>query len=377
MAAVAAMITVATAVLSAQAAPQRSYFALVTSAGVDQVTLLHFGPGGAAVDHRTYLSVMAEIAGPRALDITPDRRAYVVTTTRGAAFGAVIEAVIADTVDRRLQQPTDVLVGREAVGAAPTAVRVSHDGHYAWVTNFGTGSDVHTAGVAVIDLALMLEAARITTCNHALGAAFSPDGAHHYSACLTDDALVDIDARAMHVARYFTLAPGAERGADHLEANPAAKPTCAPRAVSVSDDGSQLFVACSASADVVVIDVAHWTMVRRIAMGPGLSDVVVTHDGKLVIGANRLDESVSIADVATGHEVARVPVSRRLPGGLAVTDDDRYLFVSSEGVGGEPGAVDVIDLASQKPVASVDVGMQAGGVEFWHSVPARPATARP
>jgi len=43
--------------------------------------------------------------------------------------------------------------------------------------------------------------------------------------------------------------------------------------------------------------------------------------------------------------------------------------VTAEGVGGEPGAVDVFDLQALERVASVDVGQQAGGVAFWKQDP--------
>jgi hypothetical protein len=56
---------------------------------------------------------------------------------------------------------------------------------------------------------------------------------------------------------------------------------------------------------------------------------------------------------------------------VAVTDDDRYAFISIEGSGSQPGTVDVIDLAALKKVASVDVGQQAGGIDFWRSSPAK------
>jgi hypothetical protein len=51
-----------------------------------------------------------------------------------------------------------------------------------------------------------------------------------------------------------------------------------------------------------------------------------------------------------------------VPSGLVVSDDGRYAFVTLEGVGSEPGAVDVIDLAARAKVASADVGQQAGGI---------------
>jgi hypothetical protein len=46
--------------------------------------------------------------------------------------------------------------------------------------------------------------------------------------------------------------------------------------------------------------------------------------------------------------------------------------VTLEGVGSEPGTVDIIDLAVRARVASVDVGQQAGGIDFWKTVTVRP-----
>lgn len=40
-------------------------------------------------------------------------------------------------------------------------------------------------------------------------------------------------------------------------------------------------------------------------------------------------------------------------------------FASAEGIGGEPGAVDVVDTGAAERVASVAVGKQAGGIAFW------------
>ena len=36
-----------------------------------------------------------------------------------------------------------------------------------------------------------------------------------------------------------------------------------------------------------------------------------------------------------------------------------------EGVGSEPGTVEVYHVASAKRVATIDVGKQAGGLAFW------------
>ena len=111
---------------------------------------------------------------------------------------------------------------------------------------------------------------------------------------------------------------------------------------------------------------------RRIPAGPGVYNLGLTHDGKTLIATNKRGQSVSVFDLATGKELARIPTTRRAVHGVAVSDDDRYAFISIEGTGSQPGTVDVIDLIARTKVASVDVGQQAGGIDFWKSEPARP-----
>jgi hypothetical protein len=50
---------------------------------------------------------------------------------------------------------------------------------------------------------------------------------------------------------------------------------------------------------------------------------------------------------------------------VTVSPDSRYAFVSSEGVGAEPGKVDVFDLRALVRAGTVDVGQQASGIAFW------------
>ena len=76
--------------------------------------------------------------------------------------------------------------------------------------------------------------------------------------------------------------------------------------------------------------------------------------------------------MASGRELARVPTTRAVVHGVAISDDDRYAFISMEGRGAEPGGMDVIDLVTLTRVATVDLGQQAGGIDFWRSEPASP-----
>lgn len=228
----------------------------------------------------------------------------------------------------------------------------------------------------------MVEVARIPTCTMPHGSRLSPDGTRHYSACMMDEELVEIDTRRFVVARHFFLTKGKEMG---MEGAPPLRGTaahgghdmgghgmeppapgdvsCSPTWAQPSVDGRRVWVACNKSSEIVEIDVASWSLVRRIPAGDGVYNLAVTHDGRLLIGTNKRGQSVSVFDARSGAELARIPTSKRVTHGAAVTADDRYVFVTNEGVGSEKATVDVIDLRALRRVATVDVGQQAGGVD--------------
>ena len=110
---------------------------------------------------------------------------------------------------------------------------------------------------------------------------------------------------------------------------------------------------------------------RRIPAGGGVYNLGITNDGRKLVATNKRDASVSVFDAVSGKELARIPTTRTVVHGVAVSDDDRYAFISVEGRGSEPGTVDIIDLATFKKVASVDVGQQAGGIDFVRSEPGK------
>ena len=63
------------------------------------------------------------------------------------------------------------------------------------------------------------------------------------------------------------------------------------------------------------------------------------------------------------------PRKRKAASGVVISPDDRDAFVTVEGIGSEAGTGEVIDLRALRAVAAVDVGRQAGGIDFWKAVP--------
>jgi DNA-binding beta-propeller fold protein YncE len=276
------------------------------------------------------------------------------------------------------------------LGSFPATLQVSPDGAYAYVVNFNLHGDMVPSSVSVVSTDEMVEVARITTCTMPHGSRLNAEGTKHYSACMMDDALVEIDTRTLEVSRHFLLGKGSEHGmagapaaagaagghAAHGSAPPPAGAAPAARAVSCSPtwaqpsaDGKKVYVACSKANDVVEVDAATWAMTRRINAGEGVYNLAATRDGRLLVATNKRGQSVSVIDLRSGKEAARIPTSRRIPSGVAISRDDRYAFVTLEGVGSEPGTVEVIDLATLKRVAAVDVGQMAGGIDVWTTEP--------
>ncbi|HSY80680.1 MAG TPA: YncE family protein [Gemmatimonadaceae bacterium] len=335
--------------------PKVDYLFFVGSEGNDHIALVRFGPNGAKVDHQIKMGFNpTEPVGPHGLGVSPDGRYYYVSTAHGTPEGSLW----------KYTTKGDTLVGRVELGLFPATLQVTPDGAYVYVVNFNLYGDMITSSVSVVYTDGLTEIARIPTCTMPHGSRLNASGTRHYSACMMDDMLVEIDARNLKVGRWFSVATGAEHGVTSRPAQMTV-PTCSPTWAQPSPDGTKVWVACNKTNDVVEIDVKKWTMTRRIPFGEGVYNLAVTHNGKLLVGTNKRGQSVSIVDVASGKELARIPTTRKVTSGVAVTPDDRYAFVTDEGIGSQPGTVDVIDLDALQKVASIDVGPQAGGIDFW------------
>jgi len=361
-------------------APTVDYLMFVASEGNDRVSLVRFGPGGARVERVSKIGRNpTEPVGPHGIGVSPDGRYYYVSTAHGFPNGELWKFT---TIG-------DSLKGTVTLGMFPATLQVSPDGLYAYVVNFNVYGEMKPSSVSIVYGDGMAEIARITTCTMPHGSRLNPQGTKHYSACMMDDALVEIDTRDLAVSRHFILRKGAEQGmtgafagsgrreagsgSDHaghgMEPPKPGDVSCSPTWAQPSADGSKVYVACNKSSDVVEIDANAWTMTRRFAMGPGVYNLATSHDGKLLVGTNKRGQSVSVVDLASGKEIALLPTKRKVASGVVISPDDRYAFVTVEGVGSEPGTVEVIDLRAFRTVATVDVGQQAGGIDFWKTVP--------
>jgi DNA-binding beta-propeller fold protein YncE len=323
-----------------------------------------------------------DIDGPHGVVVSPDKQFYYVSLAHGRPFGSVWKYSATD----------DRVLGQATLGFFPATMDISHDGSLLFVVNFNLHGDMVPSSVSVVATEPMLEVARIQTCAMPHGSRLNPQGTKHYSACMMDDMLVEIDARTLKVARHFLLTKGKEMGmigppgavsikgsmdgmkhmdmgGHGMEAPKAGDNSCSPTWAQPSTDGAKIFVACNKSSEILEVDAEEWKITRRMPARPGVYNLAVTKDGTRLLATNKRDQSMSVVDIKSGRELARLPTKRKVLHGVVVSPDDRYAFVSVEGVGSEPGTVEVIDLVSLKTVATLDVPSEAAGIDFLRTEP--------
>ncbi len=369
-----------------QTKPDKDYLVYVLSEAADKISLIRFGPAGARIDHELPTGDMAiDIDGPHGIVVSRDQQTYFVSLAHGRPFGSVWKYSTKD----------DRVLGRVRLLLFPATMDLNADGSLLYVVNFNLHGDMTPSSVSVVATEPMLEVARIPTCVMPHGSRLNPQGTRHYSACMMDDMLVEIDTQSLKVSRHFLLTKGRERGlngaikvapataAGHqhngkmdagghgMEPPKAGDNSCSPTWAQPSVTGSSVFVACNKSSEIVEVDIAKWAVARRIPARAGVYNLAVTKDGTRLLATNKRDQSITIIDLKTGRELARIPTRRRVLHGVVISPDDRYAFVSVEGVGAEPGTVEILDLATRKIVASVDVAAEAAGIDFLRTEPAK------
>jgi YVTN family beta-propeller protein len=102
-----------------------------------------------------------------------------------------------------------------------------------------------------------------------------------------------------------------------------------PTGLALAPDGRRLYVTCAApESTVAVIDTASCKQVRSFPAGDTAMAPVLSPDGERLYVCNRFDDDVSVVDLASGEEIARVAV-RRQPVAAAVTHDGRTVVVGN------------------------------------------------
>ena len=371
--------------------PTATYWVYVGAESADKMHRVRFGPGGTVVEKTIPVGELAaEMEGPHGLQISPDGKYLYMTTGHGTPDGKLWKYALGP----------DTLVGPGIfLGKFPATLDVTPDGLYTFSANFNLHGEMVPSSISVVYTPTLTEVAQIETCVMPHGSRIEPGGTMQYSGCMMDDQLVEIDTRSFAVARRFSLAKGKEGPVSNATAmaghdmnnmatmssapptTPAATPqmgasqghgvsmsaTCSPTWAQPSADGRKVYVACNKADEIVEVDRAQWAITRRIKTGRGPYNLAVTADGRYLLATLKQSSGFEIFDLATGLSVAQLKNSTTIAHGVVVSPDSRYAFVSSEGVGAQPGKLDVYDIRARVKVGTADLAQQASGIAFWKS----------
>ena len=151
-----------------------------------------------------------------------------------------------------------------------------------------------------------------------------------------------------------------------------------PRGISVSNDGTLIYVALSGSpiagpgvdesklppadraADGIgVIDLASGTLVRKYQSGQDPEAFALSNDGKLMFISNEETAELSALELDSGTIKARVKVGEE-PEGVTTRPDGQVVYVTCEGTNEVVG----VDVASLKIVARIPTGPRPRSIAF-------------
>ena len=327
------------------------YRAYVAAESADEIYRIVFDGKSARVEQVINVGYQpTEIEGPHGLTVDPEGKHWFVTMAHGKPFGTIYKYTTA----------TNTLVGRTDLGMFPATMQISPATGLLYCVNFNLHGRMLPSTISVVDPEAMVEVARTETGPMPHGSRVSVDGLSHFSCAMMSGHLFEIDAVTFDVKRRLQLDETQPQGHDSL-----VKPTWA----HPHPDGKRLYVALNAAAQIAEVDLEKWRVVRRFRTGKGPYNLEVTPDGKKLVASYKTDGVIGIWDIDAGKELVRISSTRRVTHGVTITPDGRYAFVTSEGIGSEKGAVDIVDLKTNKRSAKVDVGLQAGGIAFWKTSP--------
>lgn len=319
--------------------PDRSYYVYVCAESEDEVAVVRYGPDGLDVVRTISVGrIPATIEGPHGIGFDPDGRHWYVSMSHGFPFGTL----------HRYETETDKWLGDIEVGMYPSTLAVSSTTGFLYVANFDLHGPLETGTVSVIETEAMTEIARIKSGLRPHGARLSQDGTNLYSVNVMGAEVVEIDALTFGLTRRLFLGSGVQ-----------------PTWVTTPTITGRLFVTGNNVDRIFEVDIARWEIVRTFETGPGPYNIDLTPDESTLVVTYKNGASVGFWDLHSGQERMRVATTRTIPHGVVLTPDGKYAFITLEGVGSEPGTVEVYHVASAKRVGTVDVGKQAGGIAFW------------
>ncbi|MEN2280651.1 YncE family protein [Algoriphagus sp. SE2] len=352
----------------------QDYYVYVTAESEDEVALIKFDGKNATVEETIPVGIWpAEIEGPHGINVSPDGKYWYLSLAHGNPYGTLY----------KYSTESNEVVDTVRLGLFPASLQVSKTTGLLYCVNFDLHGDMVPSTVSVVDPEEMIEIERIETGVMPHGSRISSDGLFHYSVGMMSGELFEISTTKLKVTRKLNLDGIAEEmpamgGMDHskmdhskmghtmmTESAPMYHSETKPTWAIPHPTNGKVYVAGNGSDEILEVDLEKWEITNRFKTGKAPYNCDVTPDGKYLVATYKGSGETGIWDLKKGKELPRIKNTRNVTHGVTISSDSKFAFISVEGIGGEPGTMDVIDIKNAKKVASVDMGKQAGGIIFW------------
>lgn len=232
------------------------------------------------------------------------------------------------------------VLGTVKTGVNPHEVSVTADGAWAFVSNYGAGSQGNT--ISIIDL--KARTGRIVDL-----------GEHHgiHAIGVLDGKPIFAGEREQAVAQYDPasgkIQPIAKTGQQRTHL------------IVVSKDGQRMYASNMGSNSISMLerDGASWKQ-TIIPVGRTPEGLDLSPDGKQLWTATYGDGSVSIIDTAAKKVIHTIPAGTEATNRVKFTPDGKFVLLSDRG----SNKVVVIDAATHAIVKNIEVGQTPTGIQM-------------
>lgn len=168
----------------------------------------------------------------------------------------------------------------------------------------------------------------------------SADGARLYVACEATAEVLVVDAASKKVAARIAV-------------------DASPSGLALSADDARLYVTCAGPVSTVcVVDTTNRKVTNRLVAGYQAQSPVFSPDGQTLYVCNRFNDDVSVFDLAAMKEIRRITVPREPFSAAVMPDGKKLLVVNHIHIGPSDGdvvasSVSVIDLATGKVLKEI------------------------
>ncbi len=303
-------------------------------------------------------TVDSHIAKPHYISFTPDGQFYYIMTVdlsgKIAKFDATTDEFISDF---------DLTSAAQAVfpnqrSVIPAGMCITTDGQYGYMCDYTAGTE--RGHVYKVNLATMAVEKKIQS------------GAQTHEILSTTDGkvIVACNLRSDDITLIYTDEDSVTFvPIDPDQQSDPANPRYGPYCVAVDHHLQKAYISCLYAHQVRILDIYSRQIIDSIdiPVTPGISTsgpamIHHSHNGNFLFLTTKWGNTVVIVDLIQRQVAAEIPIGAGHPFGVAMSDDDKRIYVAASGQPPKHGYMYEIDVTTLKVIDSIEVGLDSWGI---------------